>query len=149
MELHNLKRKNSNKKSKLVGRGGKRGKTSGRGTKGQKARAGHKIRPEIRDIIKRLPKKRGYGKNRAKSVNSGLVKPLVINLSILETNFSNGESVNPRILVDKKLAKRYKGKIPKIKILGTGEIKKKISFSGFLFSSSAKEKIEKAGGSVT
>ena len=50
-----LKRKTQNKKPKLVGRGSKRGKTSGRGTKGQKSRAGHKIRPEIRDRIKKLP----------------------------------------------------------------------------------------------
>jgi large subunit ribosomal protein L15 len=47
----------------IVARGGKRGKTAGRGTKGQKARAGHKIRPEIRDVIKRIPKMRGRGKN--------------------------------------------------------------------------------------
>jgi len=44
-----------------VGRGGKRGKTAGRGTKGQNARAGRKKRPELRDIIKKLPKRRGYG----------------------------------------------------------------------------------------
>jgi large subunit ribosomal protein L15 len=47
------------RKSIVVGRGGKRGKTSGRGGKGQTARAGHKIRPEIRDLIKKLPKRRG------------------------------------------------------------------------------------------
>ena len=60
MQLHDIKRKTPNKKAPLVGRGGKRGKTSGRGTKGQNARAGRKKRPEIRDFIKRMPKLRGY-----------------------------------------------------------------------------------------
>ena len=60
MQIHNLKRKNKNKKDRLVGRGGKHAKTSGRGGKGQTARAGNKRRPELRDIIKKLPKNRGY-----------------------------------------------------------------------------------------
>ncbi|HEU0085582.1 MAG TPA: hypothetical protein VFQ59_01335 [Candidatus Paceibacterota bacterium] len=60
MLIHELKRKNKNKKDRIVGRGGKHAKTSGRGGKGQTARAGNKRRPELRDIIKRLPKKRGY-----------------------------------------------------------------------------------------
>ena len=60
MQIHNLKRKNKNKKDRLVGRGGKHAKTSGRGGKGQTARAGNKRRPELRDIIKKLPKLRGY-----------------------------------------------------------------------------------------
>ena len=67
MQTHNLKRNKSNRKAKQVGRGGARGKTSGRGTKGQNARAGRKKRPEWRDIIKRLPKLRGRGKNYLKS----------------------------------------------------------------------------------
>ena len=60
MELHTLTRTKSNATSRRVGRGGKRGKTSGRGGKGQTARAGNKRRPELRDIIKKLPKNRGY-----------------------------------------------------------------------------------------
>ena len=60
MQIHNLKRIHKNKKDRIVGRGGRRGKTSGRGGKGQTARAGNKRRPELRDIIKRLPKNRGY-----------------------------------------------------------------------------------------
>lgn len=60
MQIHNLKRKNKNKKDRLIGRGGKHAKTAGRGGKGQTARAGNKRRPELRDIIKKLPKKRGY-----------------------------------------------------------------------------------------
>jgi len=60
MQIHNLKREHKNKKDRLVGRGGKHAKTSGRGGKGQTARAGNKRRPELRDIIKKLPKNRGY-----------------------------------------------------------------------------------------
>ncbi len=60
MQIHNLKRQHKNKKDRIVGRGGKHAKTSGRGGKGQTARAGNKRRPELRDIIKKLPKKRGY-----------------------------------------------------------------------------------------
>lgn len=60
MQIHDLKRSYKNKSDRIIGRGGKRGKTSGRGGKGQTARAGNKRRPELRDIIKRLPKLRGY-----------------------------------------------------------------------------------------
>jgi ribosomal protein L15 len=67
MQFHSLKRKTANKKSKPVGRGGTRGKTSGRGTKGQNARAGRKKRPELRDFIKRVPKLRGRGVHGLKS----------------------------------------------------------------------------------
>lgn len=67
MQFHNLQSKTKRKKSRQVGRGGTRGKTSGRGTKGQNARAGHKKRPEMRDIIKRVPKLRGRGKSSLKS----------------------------------------------------------------------------------
>jgi len=59
MQLHELKPIHSNKQSKRVGRGGKRGTTSGSGTKGQKSRSGHRIRPAIRDLMRRLPKLRG------------------------------------------------------------------------------------------
>lgn len=67
MQFHNLKSKTKRKRAKQVGRGGTRGKTAGRGTKGQNARAGHKKRPEMRDIIKRVPKLRGRGKSSLKS----------------------------------------------------------------------------------
>jgi ribosomal protein L15 len=73
MQFHTLKRKTPNKKSKQVGRGGTRGKTSGRGTKGQNARAGRKKRPELRDFIKRVPKLRGRGKSSLKSRQTKLV----------------------------------------------------------------------------
>ena len=60
MQIHSIKREHPNKKARQVGRGGTRGKTSGRGGKGQTARAGNKRRPQLRDIIKKLPKLRGY-----------------------------------------------------------------------------------------
>lgn len=66
MQIHTLKRVHKNKKDRLVGRGGKHAKTSGRGGKGQTARAGNKRRPELRDIIKKLPKNRGYQFNSRK-----------------------------------------------------------------------------------
>lgn len=66
MQIHNLKRLHKNKKDRIVGRGGKHAKTSGRGGKGQTARAGNKRRPELRDIIKKLPKNRGYRFNTRK-----------------------------------------------------------------------------------
>lgn len=72
MQLHNLKRQHKNKKDRLVGRGGKHAKTSGRGGKGQTARAGNKRRPELRDIIKKLPKNRGYKFN---SIRKTVVLP--------------------------------------------------------------------------
>jgi ribosomal protein L15 len=70
MQLNNLIPKTKNKKTMIVGRGGKRGKTSGRGGKGQTARAGNKRRPEIRDFIKRIPKLRGRGKQGLRSIQN-------------------------------------------------------------------------------
>lgn len=148
MQLHQLKRKKKNKKQKRVGRGGLRGKTSGRGHKGQKARAGHRIRPEIRDAIKKLPKLRGYGKNRARTVNSSKLRPIPVNIKTLEENFLDGERVNPKKLVLKGIIDKKKGRIPPVKILGAGVLSKKLEISNCAFSKSAKEQIEKAGGSV-
>ena len=60
MQIHQLQLKDRSKSKKRIGRGGKRGTYSGRGIKGQKSRAGAKVRPALRDIIKKIPKKRGY-----------------------------------------------------------------------------------------
>lgn len=142
MQTHNLKRRTPNQTSQQVGRSGTRGKTSGRGHKGQKARAGHRIRPEIRDQIKKLPKLRGYN---FASIQS---KPAVVNLSLLEKNFKDGDVVSPIILLEKKLIKRDGGKMPVVKILGTGEITKKITLENVVLSEIAKQKFEKAGGTI-
>ena len=142
MQFHQIKRKNPNKKSVQIGRGGKRGKTSGRGHKGQNARAGTSKRPEMRDLIKKLPKKRGY---RFKSFQ---IRPVVINLELIEENFSAGDKINPTVLLEKVLIKKKSGKIPAVKILSKGEITKKVVISDCLFSKATKEKIEKVGGEI-
>jgi large subunit ribosomal protein L15 len=143
MQIHELKRRTENRKTAIVGRGGKRGKTSGRGGKGQTARAGHKIRPEMRDTIKKMPKLRGY------AFKAYSPKPFVVNVSDLEVLFSNGDSVNPQKLVEKGVFKLFAGKNPRVKILATGELTKKLNISDCIFSIEAKNKIEKAGGVIT
>ena len=142
MQLNELKRTHKNKDAKRVARGGKRGKTAGRGTKGQKARAGHRLRPEMRDIIKKFPKHRGY---RFKSFE---VKPAPINLAEIEKAFAAGESVTPETLFAKKLVVTVGGRVPKVKILGMGKLSKKVAVSGCTFSETAKAAIEAAGGTV-
>ena len=141
MQLNTLKREHPNKKPRQVGRGGTRGKTSGRGGKGQTARAGNKRRPEIRDIIKKLPKLRGY------RFHSAGVKPAPVNVGVLEI-FEAGQTVDVKALFEKKLVRNVNGILPKVKILGTGEISKKLSIVGCEVSKSAKAKIEKAGGTI-
>lgn len=146
MQSNQLQRAHSNKKSVRVGRGGKRGKTSGRGHKGQKAHGGHGIRPAIRDMIKKIPKLRGRGKNIFRSIKA---KPAIINLHTIERVFDSGEEVSPKTLVGRGMVKRNKGKLPSVKILGFGELKKKIVVSRCLVSETARGHIEKAGGSIT
>src|SRR5438105_3658736 len=119
MQSHNLQRTHSNKKKRQVGRGGTRGKTAGRGTKGQNARAGHKKRPEIRDFIKRLPKLRGRGKNINTSIET---KPFIINIGDLAKKFKSGDTVSPQVLANKSFIKSVSGSYPNVKILGSGEI---------------------------
>lgn len=148
MQTNTLKAATPRIKSARVGRGGKRGKTSGRGTKGQNARAGHKKRPEIRDIIKKLPKLRGHGKNRSRTVRINRLAYVPINLSALEAAFATGDTVTPATLFKKGLAPTRAGKIKDVKILGTGSLTKSLSISGMLVSDSAKAAIEKAGGSL-
>ena len=143
MQINNLQRRTKNKRSVQVGRGGTRGKTSGKGTKGQNSRAGRKKRPEMRDIIKRLPKLRGRGVNSHKSIQD---KAVALNLSSLE-HFS-GTVVTPTTLVDAGILAKSSGKFPRVKILSGGEISKKLTFRACEVSASAKEKIVAAGGSV-
>ena len=148
MQLHELKPTSPRKSAKRIGRGGKRGKTSGRGHKGQIARAGNSTRPEMREIIKKLPKLRGHGVNRAKTVNSGRVRPVVVNVSALETAFEAGATVTPKTLVEAGVIATVRKSAPKVKILGNGNLTKKLAVENCEVSGSAKEKIEGAGGSV-
>jgi large subunit ribosomal protein L15 len=136
MQLHQVKPTHKQKSKKRVGRGGKRGTYSGKGLKGQKSRAGRKMRPELRDYIKKIPKKRGY---RFKSIQE---KPEVVNLRDLEKFFNDGELVNPEILLKRGLVSRIKGKVPEVKILGSGELKKKLKIENCLMSESAKKAIK-------
>ncbi|MFA6077960.1 MAG: uL15 family ribosomal protein [Candidatus Paceibacterota bacterium] len=148
MQTHNVKRNTKNRKNPAVGRGGKRGKTSGRGTKGQKARAGNKRRPQMRDTIKKIPKRRGYGMNRARTVNSSVVPAAVVNIDLLEKRFQAGSVITPEVLVENKLIRRVSGKFPPVKILARGTLTKNFSFKGCLVSAKAKEIIETVGGTV-
>lgn len=144
MQFHQLQRVHKNKRSVPVGRGGKRGKTSGRGGKGQTARSGHKIYPQIRDMIKRIPKLRGRGKSSFKSFAADVVP---VNLSALE-RFADGSTVTAAFLVLQGVVSRKSGAIPRIKILGSGTLTKKLTLSGLPVSKSARAAIEKAGGVV-
>jgi large subunit ribosomal protein L15 len=139
MQLHDIQ--SNNKKKKRIGRGGKRGTYSGKGMKGQKSRSGHNFEPVIRELIKSYPKLRGY-RNKATKIIAE------VNLSIIEKFFKDGDVVTPTALLEKKLIRREFGRTPNAKILGTGEITKKISFKEVLVSIPAKIKIEKAGGTV-
>lgn len=148
MRIHRLKREHPLRKSRQVGRGGRRGKTAGRGTKGQRARAGRKLRPELRDIIKKLPKRRGYGSHRARAVVGTRVRPAVVNLGLLERHFENGAVINSPTLLARGLVRRRRGALPPVKILAAGPLTKTFQFSGCQVSAAAREKIIKAGGRI-
>ena len=141
MQLNTLKREHPNKKSRPVGRGGTRGKTSGRGGKGQTARAGNKRRPQMRDIIKKIPKLRGY------KFNSASVKFTPVNVGALNI-FKAGSEINPTVLLENNIIRRVAGNNPSVKILGTGDLTVKLSVSDCFVSKTARAKIEKVGGIV-
>ncbi len=143
--LNTLKRVTARARMR-VGRGGKRGKTSGRGTKGQDARAGRKKRPEMRDIIKKIPKRRGYGKNRGRTVDGTKLDALVLTIPRIEALFDAGSEVSLRTLAEKGIV-RERRMVP-VKIVGGGTMTKKISFKGISMSASARNAIEKAGGVI-
>ncbi|MBI5470590.1 50S ribosomal protein L15 [Candidatus Kaiserbacteria bacterium] len=149
MSLHTLKRM-TKRAYRRVGRGqsSTRGKTSGRGGKGQTARAGHKARPELRDIIKKLPKRRGYGKNRARTVNATRMRAFPVPLEALEATFAAGQDVSPATLAERNVIPMYSGKPMHAKILGDGALTKKLSIKGCMVSKSARTAIEKAGGTI-
>ena len=149
MQKHSLTRTAVGKTGRRVGRGGKRGKMSGRGHKGQTARAGNSTRPEMREQIKKLPKLRGHGVNRAATVNAERKLALPVNISVLEANFETGTVITPAVLVKSNVVKARGKKLPLIKILGNGELTKKFTIQNCSVSVSAKTKIEKAGGEVS
>lgn len=135
----------SRKKAKRVGRGhgSAHGTYSTRGMKGQRSRSGGKSglrRKGLAPIIRQIPKLRGF-----QSIHP---KATAINVGALEKAFQNGAVVSPDTLVRIGLAQIRHGRKPIIKILGTGDLQKKLMVRGCEVSASAREKIEKAGGEV-
>lgn len=157
MQLSNLKPKHPRKSVKRIGRGGKRGTTSGAGTKGQTSRAGASTRAGFRGGDNRMwqlfPKRRGasskpgnkspHRKHRYYSIKR--YKPWEVNLRALEV-FTDGDTVSLETLIQK-------GVLPAaahvVKLLASGELKRKLTISSEInMSVAAKTKIEKAGGTV-
>jgi large subunit ribosomal protein L15 len=144
MKLHSLPK--SKKAPQRIGRGGKRGHTAGRGTKGQKSRSGRRLRPAERDLILRIPKMRGY-QNKAKSD-----KATIFSLETLSNNLKSHTKAGTPLEIDIAflktaglLAKSFSGTV---KILSDGEIAFPVSIKGIAVSKSTKEKVEKAGGKI-
>ena len=142
MRLHNLKpRPGAKHRSKRVGFGESsgHGKTSGRGGKGQTARSGGSIRLGFEGgqmpLLRRIPK-RGFNN---KSFGTHLS---VINVEALNA-FANGATVTPEALVEQGILKKL---LQGVKVLGDGELKKKLTVKAQQFSAAAREKITKAGG---
>ena len=142
MKLHHLKPAENSKRKKIrVGRGegGRRGKTAGRGTKGQKARS--KVRPGFEGgqmpLQRRIPKLKGF-KNRNKEYFA------LINVEKLAANFKAGDSVTPDMLREQGLVKKR----GRVKVLGEGDIEMALTVQAHAFSLGAVEKIKAAGGSV-
>jgi large subunit ribosomal protein L15 len=129
------------KKPKRLGRGpgSGHGKTAGRGHKGQRSRAGSSMRPTFEGgqmpLVRRVPK-RGFNNRWALTVG-------VVNVGDLENCFQAGDEVNLQTLRAKSLAG---GRFDVLKILGDGELTKKLTVTAHRFSRSAREKIESAGG---
>jgi large subunit ribosomal protein L15 len=133
----------ANKRKRIIGRGqgSGRGTTAGKGNKGQKARSGGKTYVGFEGgqmpLYRRLAR-RGFSNYPFKKVFQ------VINLGEIEKRYDEGETVNTATLTGKGLIK----KAEPVKILGKGELTKKLNFKVGAVSASAKEKIEKAGGVV-
>ena len=145
MKLHDLKPDvGATRKRKRVGRGiaAVKGKTAGRGTKGQGARSGGGKGPYFEGgqlpLVRRLPFKRGF-------TNIFGITYQEVNIDMIEARFEAGSVVNGESLVDAGLI-RYADR--PIKVLGRGEVSKKLDVHANHFTKSAIEKIEQAGGSV-
>jgi large subunit ribosomal protein L15 len=153
LNLSTLKPAQSRKDRKRVGRGlgSGKGRYSGRGIKGQKSRAGSKKMPAGFEggqmpIDMRMPKLRGNTSADAMPIGPFRTYSQPINLRDLERVFDDGATVNIESLVEKGLLKNTK---VDVKILGTGDLSKKLSVTAHSFSATAREKIVAAGGSAT
>jgi large subunit ribosomal protein L15 len=153
LNLSNLKPAQKRRARKRVGRGlgSGKGRYSGRGIKGQKSRAGsHKMRPGFEGgqmpIYMRLGKKPGPYSKDALPVGPHRTYTVPVNLRDLDRVFDEGAEVTLEALVEKGLLKNTR---TDVKILGNGDLKKKLTVTVHSFSAAAREKIEKAGGSAT
>ena len=145
MQIHQLKKSNnrlSQKKKKRIGRGGKRGTYSGKGIKGQKSRAGAKIKPQIREMVLKFPKKRGV------SFNPLRKSPIIVKLEDIVAIFPEGGNIDPKKLKKVNLIKTAKSNYRPIKILGAMTLSKSYLIKNCLVSKKVKESIEKAGGKI-
>ncbi len=138
-ELKPAEGSTSNKFRRGRGHGSGNGKTAGKGHKGQNARSGGGVRPGFEGgqmpLYRRIPK-RGF-----KCINSKNI--VAINLSLLNDRFEDGADVTVQALMDKGIISNARDGV---KILGNGEITKKLNVQVNYYSNSAKEKIEAAGG---
>lgn len=148
MQSHELKKPKHYKRKQRVGRGGKRGTFSGRGVKGQKARAGARIRPQIWDYILQTPKLKGTIKSGSGTMGRRRTPVAVVNLDSVNAVAKSGDTINAAYLVKKKLVRKQGGRMPRVKVLAKGDIKKKITVQGLQLSEAARHKIEAAGGEV-
>lgn len=148
MQIHNIKPNTDNKSKKRVGRGGRRGKTSGRGHKGQKARAGGTPRPQWRDLLKKIPKLRGHGINRSRTVNNSPRRVVEVSLSDLD-RLEKGSKVTPELLLETGIISRDGGSAPTVKILANGKISQAVTITDRVgISRGAKKQVEAAGGKI-
>ena len=153
LNLSNLKPAQARKDRKRIGRGlgSGKGRYSGRGIKGQKSRSGsHKMRPGFEGgqnpIYMRLGKLRGQYSKDAMPVGPHRTSTAPVNVAALEERFDAGAEVTPESLVEKGVLKNTK---TDVKILGNGDLTKKLAVTAHAVSASAREKIEAAGGSIT
>jgi large subunit ribosomal protein L15 len=153
LNLSNLKPAQSRRARKRVGRGlgSGKGRYSGRGIKGQKSRSGsHKMRPGFEGgqnpIYMRLGKLRGPYSKDAMPMGPHRTSTVPVNVAALEERFDAGAEVTPESLVEKGVLKNTK---IDVKILGNGDLTKKLSVTAHAVSATAREKIEAAGGSIT
>jgi large subunit ribosomal protein L15 len=153
LNLSNLKPAQARKDRKRIGRGlgSGKGRYSGRGIKGQKSRSGsHKMRPGFEGgqnpIYMRLGKQRGPYSKDAMPMGPHRTSTAPVNVATLEERFDAGAEVTPESLVEKGVLKNTR---TDVKILGNGELKKKLAVTAHAVSATAREKIEAAGGSIT
>jgi large subunit ribosomal protein L15 len=153
LNLSNLKPAQKRRARKRVGRGmgSGKGRYSGRGVKGQKARSGsHTMRPGFEGgqmpIYMRLPKQRGPYSKDAMPMGPHRTRTVPVNLRDLERVFEDGAEATLEAMVEKGLIKDIR---TDVKVLGQGELTKKLAVTAHSFSASAREKIEQAGGSAT